>query len=273
MREMFPQNGGGSKFSAASQDALMFRKQTRRTIHVAPRATLRGLVALIIIALIIPLIIHFDAKIDTAPDFRELIKMSTLGKQLDALPKGNIFLHAPKAMKVGEKRKVEANVGINVPMEILRKQSPSGDQTFEATPRLSSKMIATLSGPGFKIDAVTPEQQTIAEGFPTVWSWNIEAREHGDQELEATLYALVLSPSLGTARLRVDSYTQTIIVSVGEQTWREWFEALGHEIDIAKGIAVALVGMITAVSGWFGFLFYRRKKNVRTASKRKSKRS
>lgn len=85
---------------------------------------------------------------------------------------------------------VEANVGINVPMETLRKQLDSRTQTFEGALGVSAEMVATLNGPAFKIDAVTPEQQTIAEGFPTVWSWNVEAKQEGEQELEATLYAL-----------------------------------------------------------------------------------
>jgi hypothetical protein len=77
-------------------------------------------------------------------------------------------------------------------------------------------MIATLSGPGFKIDAITPETQTIAEGFPTVWSWNVEAKESGDQELQAVLYALVPDGTT-TSRQRVNSFTQKITVSVREK--------------------------------------------------------
>jgi hypothetical protein len=207
------------------------------------------------------------------PYINEFTKMSKLREELEALPKGNIFLHAPKVMKVDEKRKVEANVGINVPMEILRKQAPSGDQTFEGSPRVSAEMIATLNGPGFKIEAITPEQQTIAEGFPTVWSWNIEAKEHGDQELEATLYALVPSGGDKAARQRVDSYTQKISVTVREQTWGEWVEAFSHEIDAAKAIAVTIGGIATAALGWLGISLNRRKQKVSTASTRRRKRT
>jgi hypothetical protein len=69
-------------------------------------------------------------------------------------------------MKVNEVRSVEARVGINVPMEILRQQiPPRGAQTVEGSLRASSEMIATLSGPGFKTTATTPNQQTVADGF------------------------------------------------------------------------------------------------------------
>ena len=122
-------------------------------------------------------------------------------------------------------------------------------------------MIATLSGPGFKIDAITPERQAIAEGFPTVWSWNVEAKDAGDQELEATLYALVPNGETGL-RQRVNSYSQTISVSVREQTWGEWLESLSHGIDTVKAIAVTLGGLAAAVLGWFGISLTRRQSAI-----------
>jgi hypothetical protein len=54
--------------------------------------------------------------------------MAELGKKLAALPKGHIVLIAPNAMKVGDKRRVLANVGLNVPIETLRKQFDSQQQ-------------------------------------------------------------------------------------------------------------------------------------------------
>jgi tetratricopeptide (TPR) repeat protein len=46
----------------------------------------------------------------------ELATITKRGEQLQKLPIGNIFLAAPKTMKVNEVRSVEARVGINVPM-------------------------------------------------------------------------------------------------------------------------------------------------------------
>ena len=65
-------------------------------------------------------------------------------------------------------------------------------------------MVAILTGPGFKIDAITKVKQSIAERHPTVWSWYVEANSAGDQELEATLYAL---------DYLVDSYTISVSVA------------------------------------------------------------
>jgi hypothetical protein len=196
--------------------------------------------------------------------------MEDLAKAIEALPKGNIVLRAPNVMRVAERRNVEASLGVNVPMEILRKQVDSRDKAVEGTLRVSSEMAATLNGPGFKIEAVTPEQQAIAEGLPTVWSWNVEAQQDGEQELEATLYALVPDGAT-SSRLRVESYVQKITVSVREQTWGEWLESLSHEVDAIKAILAALVGAATVVFGWFGISFARQKGKVAAKSGRRRK--
>ena len=72
-------------------------------------------------------------------------RMVALHDAIQALPKGNIVLHAPDAMRVAERRNVEAGVGVNVPMEILRKQVDSRDKAVEGTLRVSSEMVATLT--------------------------------------------------------------------------------------------------------------------------------
>jgi hypothetical protein len=119
-------------------------------------------------------------------------------------------------------------------------------------------MAAVLVGTGFKIKPLTPKQQTIAAGFPTVWSWSVEASEQGEQVLEATLYAL-LPEGANTPLQRVDSYVQKITVDVRERTLGEWFEALGHQFEVAKSIIIALFGLATVAASWFGFSFARRK--------------
>lgn len=136
-------------------------------------------------------------RIERRPDPNsEAAKIKEKGKLIEQLPKGNIVLDAPSVMKVSEVRAVYANVGVNVPMDTLRQHVRAGNQTHEGRLAVSSQMIAVLSGSGFKITGTSPEQQSVAEGFPTVWSWDIEAKESGDQELEATLYALIPSRPL-----------------------------------------------------------------------------
>src|SRR6516165_10632156 len=106
-------------------------------------------------------------------------------------------------MKVSDKRTVDARVGINIADDILRGRARAGDQSVEGTLPVSHQMIATLNGPGFAIAKITPQKQTVAEGYATVWEWEIEAKTEGAQELEATVYALVPDSVSSTARQRI----------------------------------------------------------------------
>src|SRR5262245_16390929 len=157
-------------------------------------------------------------------------------------------------MKVTVNRGVYANVGVNVAIETLRKYSRTTDQSHESALRVSSQMAAVLTGPGFEIKGTTPEEQSVAEGFPTVWSWNVEAKQEGEQELEVILY--VLMPAADKlSRQRIDSYVHKIGVSVKEQTWGEWIKARKEEMDAVKAISVTLFTAVTAMLGWLGLSY------------------
>jgi hypothetical protein len=130
-------------------------------------------------------------------------EMAALRKAMEALPKGNIVLDAPSKMAVDDEREVKASVGLNVPITKLRQQSGPTDHRVEGSLYLSPEMTATLSGHGFTIGQITPEKQSIAEGYPTIWTWNVTAKQEGKQKLEVTLYVLV-SEGNETSRIRVE---------------------------------------------------------------------
>src|SRR5262249_35116152 len=147
--------------------------------------------------------------------------------------------------------------------EILRGHLRPGDQTVEGSPPISHDMIATLTGPGFEIKPTTPEKQTVAEGYATVWEWEIEAKREGGQELEATLYALLPDDGSATARQRIDSYTQTITVTVKPQTWGEWLKSAEEAAGAIKAILLSLGAIAGAVLSWFGISRRRQRGRVR----------
>jgi hypothetical protein len=196
----------------------------------------------------------------TADSAGERKALAARKQALDKLPKGKIVLDAPTAMKVGETRAVHANVGVNVPLDVLKRYVRPSDQSKEAMLSVSSQMAASLTGSGFKITATTPERQGVAEGVPTVWSWDIEAKDAGDQELEAILY--VLLPGTDQQSLqRIDSFVHKIGVTVKELTWSEWLKERKEEVDAVKTIAVTLAGAVTAFFGWLGWSYSRRRRN------------
>jgi hypothetical protein len=113
-------------------------------------------------------------------------------------------------------------------------------------------MIATLNGAGFEIKRTTPEEQTIAEGFPTVWAWEIEAKMAGAQELEAALYVLPEDGPDAPERHWIASYVERIDVSVRARTWSERLKSLSEELDAVKAILVTIGGIGAAAVGWIG---------------------
>jgi hypothetical protein len=199
-------------------------------------------------------------------------QMKGLRKDFDALPMGKIILRAPTNMIVGERESVEARVGVNVTLEALRGGRKSDRQRIESDLRVSSEMIAVLHGSAFDIKPTTPEQQMVAEGLPTVWAWDVEAKHHGENELEATLYALVPTAT-SPSRQRVDSYTHKVTVSVKEQTWRQWARSIRDEISPVQTVVVALIGLSGAGLGWAWAFFFRRKKPETRSSGKKKKQS
>jgi hypothetical protein len=190
----------------------------------------------------------------------ELDRMRKIRQELERLPKGKIHLSAPSEMKVADRRNVDARVGVNVTDEVLKGRIRAGDQSIEAPLRVSHEMVATLSGPGFAITPITPGKQTVAEGFTTVWEWEVEAKVQGTQELEATLYALVPDSASTTAQQRIDSYMQKINVSVKPQTWGEWLTSAREDIDTVKAIVIALASSATLALGWLGISLKRKKR-------------
>ena len=54
--------------------------------------------------------------------------LAEFGEQLRKLPEGHVILVAPKAMKVSDKREVEARVGYGVPIEVLEKGLSADDR-------------------------------------------------------------------------------------------------------------------------------------------------
>lgn len=197
------------------------------------------------------------------------------GDALSALPNGDIVFEAPSEMKVGEKRQVDTNVGINVPIEVLRGKIRPSDQQIQKQGKIAKDMAVTLNGSAFEITPITPEQQPMAEGYATVWSWYVTAKVAGEQQLEAVLYAIIKvgdSPS----RQRVKSVDQKITVKVHEQkTVWEWVESVPIDFNALKNVTdnfetiqkiFAGAGLVsTTLLGWFGIARLRAKKEEKAA--------
>lgn len=187
------------------------------------------------------------------------------GKKLRHLPDGRIILIAKSEMKIGDVAMAEVRVGVGVPDNQMRAELPLSTQLTEGALKVSSQMLAKLTGAGFKIEPQSPEQQSVAKGFPTVWTWTIEAQHEGRQELTATLYALDPGKKqpqwLGSAQ-------KQITVLVRPQSFMEWLGSLSMAVKLIAGI---VTGIAAIVGVWFKFWRKPKKKPAPRRGKKKGK--
>ncbi len=117
------------------------------------------------------------------------------------LPVGNVALSAPREMYVGDKRDVvlqaslsESIQSLKARMERRSPRSPHGGQVFATPARVDSLMRASLTGSsGLAITALDSidEKPLPGTGFQE-WSWEIEAKAAGAQQLYLTISALAV---------------------------------------------------------------------------------
>jgi hypothetical protein len=74
-------------------------------------------------------------------------------------------------------------------------------------------MEARLTGPGFQITAVSPEEQPITSKGTTEWRWDVKATTDGKQALHLTLAALFTVEGRD-ARRAIRTLDRTIEVEV-----------------------------------------------------------
>jgi hypothetical protein len=188
-------------------------------------------------------------------------RMALLKKLLDDLPKGNIVLGAPDRMTVGERRTVQARLGIDVPIAKLHEGLEAETQRVDGQLKISSEMEARLDAPGFAVTPTSSARQAIAAGYPTVWSWDIEANSDGEQALEATLYAFI-DTGTGEVEERIESFQRTIDVMVRAQTWAEWLKSVADEVGSIQTVISAMFAACAAVLAWLGLSSQRKRKKT-----------
>jgi len=126
---------------------------------------------------------------------------------------------------------------------------PGRGNIEEGTAKVSKKVEARLSGSGFAIKAMTPEQQTISPLTENTWRWQVTPLTAGNQELTFDIYAIDDGPAVP---LRTFHNTVTVQVT-----------GLNRAIafaDQANPLAVFLGGVGSILAGLFGAIKFVRKR-------------
>jgi hypothetical protein len=126
---------------------------------------------------------------------------------------------------------------------------PGHGNISEGTAQVSKTVEARLSGSGFAIKAMTPEQQTISPLTENTWRWSVTPLTAGNQELTFDIYAIDDGPAVP---LRTFHNTVTVKVT-----------GLNRAIafaDQANPLAVFLGGVGSVLAGLFGAIKFVRRR-------------
>ena len=117
--------------------------------------------------------------------------LSVVEEIVSNLEWGSIAFNTPKKMKVEEPKIIELLLSSTKSTQELQSSLKSHEQTESVRIQISNRMEADLSGLGFKIEALVPQEQAVYRGKTTQWKWEVTPTEDGDQNLYLTLSAII----------------------------------------------------------------------------------
>ncbi|MDP8908902.1 MAG: hypothetical protein M3N47_07240 [Chloroflexota bacterium] len=132
---------------------------------------------------------------------------------LEGLPLATVAFNVPTRIALGESAVIELLLSTRAPTEDLKREITEAGKRIGARIRISDRMEARLTGPRFKIEAITPEVQAISGSEVTSWRWEVEPTVTGRPRLHLTLSAILDvrgSPSTRTVR----TFQRTLVVDV-----------------------------------------------------------
>lgn len=166
---------------------------------------------------------------------------------------------APDALEIGaQPKKVTYEIAVapdairQINQDIDRLQQNTGGQAGGGKLRVGPKMVAQLTGDGFKIDLQGPSEQPVGEENAATWTWEVQALDGDDWfpkfAARRTLH-LAVSAALddGTQKL-IQTYDHDINVTV---TWPDWLHKTKEVAEDLWWVWLVLVGGLGGLGGLF----------------------
>lgn len=150
---------------------------------------------------------------------------------------------APERMEIGSTSVVTVNLGGNKTFSelasLLEKTGQTGGQRVE----VSDRMDAHLTGSGFEIIPVTPEEsQLVSTMRVTTWQWQVKAADYGVQTLHLSLNARLVVDGKETAT-SVKTFEQEILVQVTSAAGR-WAFIVRYWAYLATLLTAIIIPLI-----------------------------
>jgi hypothetical protein len=134
---------------------------------------------------------------------------------LSSMRFGQIAFNTPESIQLGDSFELQLLLSLRDSARQLQKRITAIGRRQGARIRVSDQMEARLTGFGFDIEAITPEQQAVSDRARTEWRWDAKGTQVGTHRMHLTLSALL---NLGGERTTwtVRTFDRTLTVRV---TW------------------------------------------------------
>lgn len=126
-----------------------------------------------------------------APSEPSISAIATLDRLIGKLEVGNIVFNTPDIMQLDQSEEIELLLSPTKSIEELQSELRSKKDIESATIKITDQMEAHLSGRGFAIELIIPNQprtQAISSSRTTKWLWNVTPTRTGTQTLYLTLW-------------------------------------------------------------------------------------
>ena len=144
---------------------------------------------------------------------RASTSLSFVDDMLSNLEWGNIVFDTPKKIGFEEPKVIELLLSPTKSIQELQSSLKSSEETESARIRISNRMEANLSGTGFRIEAIVPQEQAVSRGETTQWKWEVTPTKDGGQTLYLTL-STIINVSGKEVPLVVRTFEKTIEVDI-----------------------------------------------------------
>jgi len=174
-------------------------------------------------------------------------RFGAIDRILEKLQFGNIAFNAPKTMNLRDTAVIQLMLGLETPIDKLKRMIEAAGEKEGAHIRVSDRMEARLSGTNFAITAITPEIQAVSRSEITEWKWEVKPSSDGRHYLHLTMSALLSVDGASTPRA-IRAFDKMIEVEVA------WHQRVGPFFE--KNWQWLWAAILVPIVGW---LWKRRK--------------
>lgn len=207
-----------------------------------------GLISAIVLFFFLLMFLTWSLKLGAPPDMMPTPlpplpedRFGAIDRILEKLEFGNIAFNAPKTMNLRDTAVIQLVLGLETPIDELKRMIEAAGEKEGARIRVSDRMEARLSGPNFAITAITPETQAVSRSEITEWKWEVKPSSDGRHYLHLTLSALLSVDGASTPRA-IRTFDKTIEVEVA------WHQRLGSFFQ--KNWQWLWAAILVPIFGW-----------------------